>query len=89
MSGGRGRLIARAQVGVSDNTWHRLACARTPDELRLSIDGKIRARATGGVGLVANDAPVRVGGKKVIRGPNEQYHGKLDSVFVSIQRTAR
>ena len=84
--GKAGRLIARAAVNVADRRWHTVSCQRRLRSIVLRVDGRIRARVKGATGWIANEAPVRIGGNKVASGPNEQYHGSIDRVFV---RTGR
>lgn len=84
--GRRGRVIARARTNVADRRWHTVTCQRRPGQVILRIDGRVRARAGGNTGYVANEAPVRVGGRKVASGPSDQYRGRLDGVFVRINR---
>jgi len=53
----------------------------------LSIDGTVAARAEGVTRRLANEFPVRIGGKAVGRaGHDDQYHGRLDDVFLTITR---
>jgi hypothetical protein len=55
--------------------------------LDLRVDGMLVARGRGATGRVANAAPVKIGGKAVGRGVgNDQYHGRLDNVFMTIRR---
>jgi len=89
LSGRNGRIIAQSMVRVTDGSWHRIVCSRTPTAVKLFVDGIARARVEGHVGRISNDAPVKVGGKRVVKGPNEQFHGSLDNVFVSMRAPAR
>lgn len=85
VNGSRGRVITHSLVSVADGRWHRLECRRTPGAVSVWVDGKRRGRVFGSTGVVANDAPVRVGGSKIARG-NDQFRGDLDSVFVDVNR---
>jgi hypothetical protein len=58
-----------------------MSCVRSPTAVALWVDGKRAATAAGATGFIGNDAPVRIGGKKIKPG-NKQYHGALDSVFL-------
>ncbi len=84
--GTEGLAIARATVNVANRRWHRITCSRTGDQVVLRVDGVIRAQVTAPTGAVANGAPVRIGGKNVVRPGNDQYHGRLDDVFIRIRR---
>jgi hypothetical protein len=81
--GGKGRVILRGARSIADRSWHRLACLRTPTRIQLRVDGKVVAGARQTVGFIGNDAPVRIGGKKIKPG-NDQYHGAVDSVFLRL-----
>jgi len=89
LSGRHGRIIAQSDVRVTDRAWHRIVCSRTPTAVKLFVDGVSRARVEGHVGHISSDAPVKVGGKRVITGPNQQYHGSLDDVFVTMRPAAK
>jgi hypothetical protein len=83
MYGGKGRVILAGRKSVADRSWHRLSCLRTPTRIQLRVDGKVVAGAKATVGFIGNDAPIRIGGKKIKRG-NDQYHGAIDSVFLRL-----
>ncbi len=83
----RGRVVAvasGASANVADAAWHRVACVRTATEVVVLVDGvaQVRRRATAGV--VANSAPVRIGGKSVVSAANDQYRAELDEVTIRI-----
>jgi hypothetical protein len=83
---GRGstrHYIARSAVGVADGAWHRIACDRRNGRLTISVDGVHRGSvAVGSKVWLANDSPLRIGGKNVADS-NDQYFGALDDVWVS------
>jgi hypothetical protein len=81
--GGKGRVILRGRRSIADRSWHRLTCQRTPTRVQLRVDGKVVAGAQQAVGFISNDAPVRIGGKKIKAG-NDQYHGVVDNVFLRL-----
>ncbi len=83
--GGRGRLIVESTKSVADGSWHALSCRRTRGAVALRVDRRLVGRLTGRTGLVANDQPLRVGGKNLQAG-NDQYHGDLDNVFLRIKQ---
>jgi hypothetical protein len=89
VNGRAGRLIARSNVDVSNRRWHRVTCQRTRTAVILRIDGAVRGRARGVTGHLANEAPIRVGGRKVAGVETDQYHGRLDNVFVRIRGARR
>jgi hypothetical protein len=81
--GSRGRVILNADKSIADRRWHRLTCLRTATRVQLRVDGKVVAGTAQTPGLISNNAPVRVGGKKVTVG-NQQYRGAIDSVFLRL-----
>ena len=85
--GSAGQLVVRATQHVDNATWHQLQCRRQNGVVSLWIDGAVAAQKTGRTGRVANSAPVRIGAKALASGGgNDQYHGRLDSVFLKIDR---
>jgi hypothetical protein len=78
------RLLVVATDSVTDGRWHQLECRRLPKAVILRVDGRTVARKGGRTGFIANAAPVRVGGQSLGH-DNDEYHGVLDNVFVSIR----
>ncbi len=85
ISGSGGRVIATSNRNLANSRWHNLNCERRGPEVILRVDGVVRGRMSGTIGLVSNASALRVGAKKVHKGGNDQYHGRLDNVFVRIQ----
>lgn len=83
--GGENRIfVAQYVTSVADGRWHALDCERLGAALTLRVDGVVRARVTIPATLaIANDDPLRLGGKGVGPG-NDQFHGILDDVYVTI-----
>lgn len=79
--GDAGRIKVTAQRRVADGRWHRVSCARTSTGVTVWVDGKRSGTVNGLTGGIANDAPVKVGGKKVSAG-NKQFRGRLDNVYL-------
>jgi hypothetical protein len=76
--------VARAQQGVADGAWHTVDCVRDGAVLRILVDGVPQGEAAIPADLaIANDAPLRIGGKGVATN-NDQFHGALDDVYVEI-----
>jgi hypothetical protein len=87
MSGSAGTLIVRSAIHIDDGTWHRLQCRRQQGVLSLWIDGALNRQKAGPTGRISNSAPIRIGAKALsTRGGNDQYHGRLDSLFYKIDR---
>jgi hypothetical protein len=79
--GDAGRVKAVAHRGVANGHWHRVSCARTSTGVTVWIDGKRAGTVNGLTGGIANDAPVKVGGKKLSAG-NKQFRGRVDNVYL-------
>lgn len=80
------RAVVVADVGVADGRWHAVSCTKRESYVAITVDGKQRGREDVRIGAVANDAPVRVGGKAILdRGDNDQFHGALDDVFLRVE----
>jgi len=86
--GKAGRVKASATRGIANSKWHRVSCSRTPTGVSVWIDGKRRGSAAGQTGGIANDAPVKVGGKKLSAG-NKQFRGRVDNVYMRFVPPAR
>jgi hypothetical protein len=85
--GSAGQLVVRATQHGDNATWHQLQCRRHNGVVSLWIDGTVAAQKTGRTGRVANNAPVRIGAKALASGGgDDQYHGRLDSLFYKIDR---
>ncbi|BCJ71673.1 hypothetical protein CS0771_12170 [Catellatospora sp. IY07-71] len=84
VAGVNGIHVVKAKRTVADGQWHRIACVREGDRLRIEVDGAAEAEITIPAELdITNDAPLRIGGKGVAVN-NDQFHGTLDDVFVDI-----
>ena len=73
-----------AGISVATGQWHTVECARAGASLTVIVDGAVAGRVDVPVELsIVNADPLRVGGKG-ISANNDQFHGALDDVFVSI-----
>ena len=79
------RIIqARSTISVADGAWHRVQCRRVGIALRVLVDGVVRGVTKVPAGLsVSNRHPLSIGGKGTYA-DNDQFHGAVDDVFVSI-----
>jgi len=78
-------LVVRSHVSVSDSAWHHVVCHRDADGVSIEVDGKSEEKA-GATGSVSSEWPIRVGAPGV--GPDDdQFHGRVDDVFLLIDRT--
>jgi len=76
--------VVTAGVSVADGQWHTIECARAGASLAVLVDGAVAGRANVPVELsIVNDDPLRIGGKGTSAN-NDQFHGALDDIFVSI-----
>ncbi|WP_162799320.1 LamG-like jellyroll fold domain-containing protein [Nocardioides sp. 616] len=87
VSGSSGRVLLGSTASIADRAWHRLTCRRTPSGVVLVVDGSVVASSATPTGNLSSAAPVRLGGKDVTSIDNDQLHGRLDDVFVRIDRT--
>ncbi|NUR74643.1 MAG: LamG domain-containing protein [Hamadaea sp.] len=76
--------VAQWRRTVADGAWHRLDCVRRSTGLALFVDGELRASTAIPAQLsIVNGDPLRLGGKGI--GPwNDQFHGILDDVYVTV-----
>ncbi|MFI5496873.1 LamG-like jellyroll fold domain-containing protein [Actinoplanes sp. NPDC051859] len=76
--------LANSTVTAADGDWHELECRRSPTELSILVDGKVRGRTSLPASLsVANSAALVIGGKG-LSDNNDQYQGDLDDVWIAI-----
>ena len=80
----RGIKLVRSTISVADGTWHRVQCRRVGAAFRVLVDGVVRGVARVPTGLsVVNKHPLSIGGKGAYT-DNDQFHGAVDDVYVSI-----
>ena len=78
------RVVLKAGIGVADGASHRLVCRRAGGRLEIFIDGvRRRSAAMPGVNL-ASSAPVTIGAKSYKPRSNDQFHGVVDDVFMTV-----
>ncbi len=76
--------VATSSVTVADGRWHSIRCARHGTSLTVAVDGtEVGQVAVPAELSVVNDDPVRIGGKGTTPN-NDQYHGVIDDVFITI-----
>jgi hypothetical protein len=77
-------FVATTGVSVANGQWRAVECVRTGSSLTVLVDGTVAGRANVPTELsIVNNDPLRIGGKGTSAN-NDQYHGALDDVFVSI-----
>ena len=85
--GGPGRrgpsVTATSPVSVATGDWHRVRCIITADRAAVVVDGITTSVRAASVRALFNPAPVRLGGPGLGVG-DDQYHGRLDDVFLRI-----
>ena len=87
VTGSAGQVVVRAARHIDNGTWHTLQCRRQNGAVSLWIDGAQAVQKVGRTGRVVNAARVRIGAKALSSGGgNDQYHGRLDSIFYKIDR---
>jgi hypothetical protein len=77
-------LIVRSRVSIADSRWHEVVCRRDEHGISIRVDDTVDRRS-GRTGPVVNPSPVRVGSPGV-GDQDDQFHGRLDDVFLWIDR---
>lgn len=81
--GRRGRVVmVSSPVSVATGDWHRVRCVRTANQAQVVVDG-LTTSVAASFRALANTAPVQLGGPGLAAG-DDQYHGRLDDVFLRI-----
>jgi hypothetical protein len=76
--------LARSRQSIADGNWHALECRRTGPTLSVVVDGQVQAGVAVPAALsVVTALPFSVGGKGV-GADNDQFHGRVDDVWVHI-----
>ena len=76
--------VVKSHTSVADGDWHTLECRRTGTELAILVDGREGASATVPAALeIVTPQPLSIGGKGTGVN-NDQFHGSLDDVWISI-----
>ncbi|MET8154674.1 LamG-like jellyroll fold domain-containing protein [Actinoplanes sp. NPDC049668] len=76
--------VARGARSIADGAWHSLECRRIGTSLSIHVDEQEAGSATLPAGLsVVNAQPLSLGGKGT-GVDNDQFHGSVDDVWVSI-----
>ena len=78
-------MVSSAPRRLNDGRWHSVRCARTDDEITLTVDGSTVARRYGWTGRIANSWPVSIGGKTSCDQHDvgcDYYAGDLDYVEI-------
>lgn len=72
----------KSGLTVADSSWHHVVCRRDGRGITISVDGAEHSEK-GGSGTVSNSFPIRVGSPGV-GDEDDQFHGRVDDVFVAI-----
>ncbi|GID29696.1 LamG-like jellyroll fold domain-containing protein [Paractinoplanes brasiliensis] len=76
--------VVRSRTSIADDKWHAVECRRTGPTLALVVDEQVQATAAVPETLTVDSGrPFSLGGKGVGR-DNDQFHGALDDVWVTI-----
>lgn len=79
-------LTVRSSVSIADSAWHRVTCRRDSEGVSIRVDDTVD-REDGQTGSVDNQWPIRVGSPGV-GDDDDQFHGRLDDVFLRIDPDA-
>lgn len=79
-----GSYVARSRTSIADDEWHTLECRRTGPTLAIVVDEQVRTTTAVPPALaIESDQPFSLGGKGV-GANNDQFHGALDDVWITI-----
>lgn len=77
-------VLVRSRVSVADSQWHRVVCSRDDTGVSIRVDDAVdRTRAH--TGSVSSPLPLSIGSPGV-GDQDDQFHGRIDDVFVRIER---
>jgi hypothetical protein len=82
------RVVLLSSITVADGVWHQVMCRRSATLLEIVVDGVVRGTAAMPAVTLNSSAPVTIGAKWVTPSENDQFHGMLDDVFMSVQPDA-
>jgi hypothetical protein len=77
-------VTVRSSVSIADGRWHRVRCLRDRQGVSIEVDGAVDRKA-GSTGSVSSSWPVRIGGPGV-GDHDDQFHGRVDDVYLRISR---
>ena len=83
---GEDLVKVRSTVSIADSEWHRVECRRDSTGVSISVDDAVD-RVDETTGSVKNDWPIRIGSPGV-GDLDDQFHGRLDDVFLKIDPPA-
>lgn len=83
LDGELSRSVSTSGTSIADGRWHRVSCSRTSAGLAVIVDGAVTGWQPSRPIDVASQASVKIAGKS-IGGGDDQFHGTLDDVFVTI-----
>ena len=79
-------LTVRSSVSIADGEWHDVVCRRNPSDLSITVDETVD-RVAGRTGSVSNALSIRIGSPGV-GDQDDQFHGRVDDVFLEIAPSA-
>ena len=84
------RKAVQSPTVLSDNTWHIVTCARSGNNISLTVDGDVVATASGNTGTISNTRPITIGGKldcDQITTTCDYYTGDIDYIHIDSSAT--
>jgi len=75
-------LVVRSSISISDSAWHFVVCRRDEEGLSIRVDETVD-REPGRIGSVSSEWPIRIGSPGV-SDDDDQFHGRVDDVFLRI-----
>lgn len=79
-------LAVRSTESIADGQWHDVMCTKDDSGVSIEVDGTPTFER-GEIGTVTNDFPISVGSPG-IGDRDDQFHGVLDDVFLTIEDVA-
>lgn len=79
-------LTVRSSISIADGEWHQVVCRRDPSGLSIAVDESVD-RVAGRTGSVSNRLSIRIGSPGV-GDQDDQFHGRVDDVFLEIAPAA-
>jgi hypothetical protein len=79
------RVVLEASVSVADGVWHQVSCRRSAAAgVQIVVDGVLRGSAAMPLVDLNSGADVTIGAKWAVPSANDQFHGVLDDVFMTV-----
>ena len=78
------RVVLIASVSIANGVWHQVTCRRTAAGVQIVVDGVVRGTTSMPLVSLNSAADVSIGSKWVTSSDNDQFHGVVDDVFMTV-----